>query len=198
MPHTPLPLFEEPVRGERADAAANRERILSAAEVLFNGPAGAQVTMADIAAASGVGRATLYRRFPSVSAVAAALLDRRERELQKRLLSGAPPLGPGGAPHERLAAFYDALVDILEVHAVLVLVSETGDRRFHTGAYRFWRAHVRVLLVAAGMQEPDPLAEVLLAPLDPALFIHLRQQGEVAGLRIALARMARSILPAPE
>ena len=46
----------------RADALANRERILDAAATLA---ADRRVSMAAIAAAAGVGRSTLYRHFPT-------------------------------------------------------------------------------------------------------------------------------------
>src|SRR5690348_11279776 len=99
--------------------------------------------MDDIAKAAGVGRGTLYRRYPDRAAIAAALLDSHERELQAQLLAGEPPLGPGAPPAERLAAFYAAMVRLLERHAHLVLGTEIGHSRLQTGAYGFWRAHVR-------------------------------------------------------
>ncbi|MFE2247652.1 TetR/AcrR family transcriptional regulator [Streptomyces lavendulae] len=72
--------------------------------------------MDQIAKAAGVGRATLYRRFPDPPSVAAALLDEHERILQGRLAFGPPPLGPGAPPAERLAAFYAAALEHLERH----------------------------------------------------------------------------------
>lgn len=50
---------------ERADAARNRARILEAAAGLFRVKGAPNVTMDDIARAAGVGRGTLYRRFPT-------------------------------------------------------------------------------------------------------------------------------------
>ena len=85
----------------RADATANRQRILAAAERLF-AEQGPQVTMSDLAAAAGVGRGTLYRRYPDVAAVAIALLDGHEQRLQQELMSGPAPLGPGAPPRARL------------------------------------------------------------------------------------------------
>ncbi|MGW5718942.1 TetR/AcrR family transcriptional regulator [Amycolatopsis sp. NPDC003865] len=160
---------------ERADAARNRAKILEAAEELFTARGAADVTMEDIARAAGVGRGTLYRRYPDRAAIAVALLDEHERRLQESLLRGDPPLGPGAPPAERLAAFYAAMVELLERHAPLVLGTEVGHSRFTTGAYGFWRTHVRVL--AADTPDPDVLADVLLAPLAPELYLHQRALG---------------------
>lgn len=193
MARTTLPVQGSPPdRPERADAAANRKRVLRAAAELFAQRDPRAITMEEIAKAAGVGRATLYRRYPSVSAVAEALLDEHERELQQALLSGPPPLGPGAEPADRLAAFYRAMVDLLEVHAFLVLGSEVGASRFRTGAYQFWRAHVGVLLREHGTADDGPLSDVLLAPLAPDLFIEMRANGssaaDIAGTLEALAR----------
>ena len=111
--------------------------------------------MEQVAAAAGVGKATLYRRYPDVASIAVALLDEHERALQERLLRGPPPLGPGAPPAERLAAFYAAMVELLERHGHLALAAETGPRRFATGAYRAWALHVGALLEAAG-RDPGP------------------------------------------
>jgi AcrR family transcriptional regulator len=155
---------------ERADAARNRAKILVAAQELFANRDPRMVTMEDIARAAGVGRATLYRRYPDPPSIALALLDEHERQLQSELISGAPPLGPGGTPAERLAAFYEAMVELLEQHLPLVLAAETGDARLRTGAYQFWRLHVRSLTDQAGMPNPDALADMLLAPLAPDIY----------------------------
>jgi AcrR family transcriptional regulator len=161
---------------ERADAARNRERILKAADNVF-AEAGAGVTMEQLAAAAGVGKATLYRRYPNVASVAAALLDEHERELQERILRGRPPLGPGAPPAKRLAAFYREMVGLLEGHGHLALAGETGPRRYATGAYAAWHAHVRGLLAEAGLKSNRGLADALLAPLAPDVYAHQRASG---------------------
>src|SRR3712207_4184359 len=99
---TELPVLNVGVVRERADAARNRLRILAAAERLFAARGVAGVTMDDVAAAAGVGKGTLYRRFVDKGGLAVALLDQRERELQQAILTGPPPLGPGATPPERL------------------------------------------------------------------------------------------------
>ncbi|WP_414937328.1 TetR/AcrR family transcriptional regulator [Amycolatopsis sp. cmx-11-51] len=181
---------------ERSDAARNRAKILEAAEELFAARPAADVTMEDIAKAAGVGRATLYRRYPDRSAIAVALLDEHERELQERLLTGPPPLGPGAPPAERLAAFYAAMTDLLARHAHLVLGTEVGHSRFTTGPYRLWRTHVRVLAEQADAKDPDALADILLAPLAPEVFLYQTGELGLSPERItdALSEQARRAL----
>lgn len=180
----------------RADAARNRERVLAAAERLFATTGTGQVTMEEIARAAGVGRATLYRRYPSPAAVALALLDEHERRLQERIIRGEPPLGPGAPPAERLAAFYVAMVDLLERHLHLALGAETGSARFRTGAYGFWRLHVRTLLAGSRLDEIDATVDVLLAPLAPELYQFQRHELGLSQVRItaALDAHARRLL----
>ena len=181
---------------ERADAARNRKRVLAAAERLFAEREPSTVSMEDIARAAGVGRATLYRRYPDRTAIAVALLDEHERDLQQRMIDGPPPLGPGAPPARRLAAFYAAMVALLEQHLPLVLGAETGSARFAVGAYGFWRAHVRSLLVAAGVPGPDALVDVLLAPLAPEVYRHQRFERHQSPRQItaSLAWLAHRVL----
>ncbi|MGX1775602.1 TetR/AcrR family transcriptional regulator [Nocardia brasiliensis] len=180
---------------ERADAARNRAKVLAAAAELFATRDPRTVTMDDIAKAAGVGRGTLYRRYPDRNSIAVALLDEHERALQEQLIGGAPPLGPGAPPAERLAAFYAAMVDLLDAHADLVLGAETGGARFATGAYGFWFAHVRALLREAGIREPDALIDALLAPLSAEVFQQQRGRGlSSARIAQALSRLAHAVL----
>ncbi|MQM24687.1 TetR/AcrR family transcriptional regulator [Glycomyces albidus] len=179
------------MRPERADAARNRAKVLEAAAAIFAAKDPRAVTMDDIAKAAGVGRGTLYRRYPDVASIAVALLDEHEQRLQHDLLQGPPPLGPGAPPAERLAAFYAAMVDLLEAHGDLALATEVGGRRFEIGAYGFWRAHVMSLLREAEIATPEALADALLAPLAPDVFAHQRAQGlSPSAIKSALARLA--------
>jgi AcrR family transcriptional regulator len=151
---------------ERADAARNRAAVLDAAARLFSEHGVDGVSMDAIAAAAGVGKGTLFRRFGDKAGLAVALLDERERELQAAILSGPPPLGPDEPDVEkRLTAFVDAYLDYVLDHLDLVRISETGTpgARYRIGAYRFWHRHVAVLL--DGRDDPDADAHSLLALL---------------------------------
>ena len=197
MVDSPVAWRDQPAeRHERADAARNRAKVLEAAERLFAERDPRTVTMVDIARAAGVGRATLYRRYPDPGSVAVALLDEHERLLQDQLLAGPPPLGPGAPPGARLAAFYRAMVKLLDRHLHLALGAETGQSRLTTGAYQFWRAHVRALVRQAGVGDPDALADVLLAPLAPEVYRSQRNDARLSTARIAdsLALLAERLL----
>jgi AcrR family transcriptional regulator len=151
--------------------------VLAAAERLFARRDGREVTMEQIALAAGVGKGTLYRRYPDLASIAQALLDEHERALQDRLLRGPPPLGPGAPPAERLAAFYRAMLKLLERHGHLALAGETGERRYRTGAYAAWALHVGGLLSEAGVGDRPALIDAMLAPLAPDVFAHQRASG---------------------
>ncbi|WP_308250634.1 TetR/AcrR family transcriptional regulator [Nonomuraea rhizosphaerae] len=195
---TGQPLDEHPRPRERADAAQNRARILTAAGKLFAARDPREVTMDDVAKAAGVGRGTLYRRYPDTASIAQALLDEHERALQARLLRGEPPLGPGASPAERLAAFYASMVELLDAHIDLVLGAEAGSLRYATGAYGFWRAHVRSLLVEAEAGDPDALTDVMLAPLAPEVYAEQRRRGLTPQqVSAALSGLAHGVLRPP-
>jgi AcrR family transcriptional regulator len=181
---------------ERADAARNRSRVLAAAEQLFTARGPENVTMEDVARVAGVGRATLYRRYRDLASIAVALLDRHEAKLQEQLMGGRPPLGPGASPADRLCAFYSAMVELLEQHLPLVLGAEIGSSRFETGAYGFWRAHVRALLVEAGVPDPETMVDVALAPLAPDVYRYQRHVLGLSSSRVAgsLHVLARRLL----
>lgn len=77
----------------RADALASRERILAAAAALVGDR---RVSMAEIAAAAGVGRSTLYRHFPTRQA-----LDHALRAVDSR--AGGSPGDDPSAPLGRVS-----------------------------------------------------------------------------------------------
>lgn len=65
-------------RPQRSDARRNRERILDAAAAgLARDP---NITLASVIEESGLSRATVYRHFPDIAAVRAALMESVQRE----------------------------------------------------------------------------------------------------------------------
>jgi AcrR family transcriptional regulator len=189
-----------PVRRERADAARNRLRVLAAAEELFAEQGVAGTTMDEVAARAGVGKGTVYRRFGDQAGLAAALLSERGRELQDRIISGPPPLGPGAAHGERLGAFAAAYLTFQATHLDLVLLSESGPAgsRLHKGSYAFWRQHCAMLLSGAGAVDPALRAEALLASLSAEQVQDWlsRDSHDVAALSAAAARLAAALATA--
>ena len=185
-PPLDLPIWESPAtKRERADARRNRERILCAARHLILEDGGIDdVSMDDVAAAAGVGKGTLYRRFGDRSSLLRALIEEPERAFQDELIRGLPPLGPGAPPQERLHAFGAAYLAFLDGHAALLKASEwlkRGDYYLHP-VYGFYRTHVLVLLRQAIGGDPalddatiEYLADALMGPLGAAPFLHHRQ-----------------------
>jgi AcrR family transcriptional regulator len=174
-----LPLVE-PVTTERADAARNREAILCAARRLFAERGAACVSMDEIAEAAGVGKGTLFRRFGSRAALARTLLDAQDRELQEGFIRGEPPLGPGAPACERLIAFGEAWLDILSVHAELLVAAEQRGARFGSAPYAAHRLHLLLLLRDADPAcDAEVLAEMLLAMLSAEWFVYMRRAQEV-------------------
>ena len=97
------------------DAAPNwrqkrREAILAAASALFAQRSYADVQMDEVAKQAGVGKATLYRYFPSKEDLYLESLARALDELDERL-AAPPPVD--AAPREQLTAMVSALIDIL-------------------------------------------------------------------------------------
>jgi AcrR family transcriptional regulator len=182
--HLELPMLD-PEIAERADAARNRAQILCTAQRLFAERGAGCVSMDEIAIAAGVGKGTLFRRFGSRAALARAVLSERERTLQEAIIRGAPPLGPGAQAHERLVAFGNAVIDMLDGHAELVVAAEGGGARFAAAPYGVYRLHMTLLL-----READPdcdaelLAEMLLACLSADFFLYLRGGRDVSAARL--------------
>jgi AcrR family transcriptional regulator len=172
---TALPLADDQAR-ERADAARNRLKVLAAAEELFAEHGPECVSMEAIAAAAGVGKGTLFRRFGDRAGLAHALLDERERRLQEEMIRGAPPLGPGAPPCERLIAFGRAVLAQSDDYRAILMAADVGGARFRHPAYAVWRTHVAVLLREADPQlDSDAIADFLLAGLRADLITHLQQ-----------------------
>jgi AcrR family transcriptional regulator len=175
----PLPILGEP-RPERADARRNRLRVLEAADRLFTEHGVKNVSLDAIAAAAGVGKGTVFRRFGDRAGLAVALLDEREQELQAKILTGPPPLGPGAPAADRVTAFLDAYLELLDRHVELFMDSENASdgARYRIGSYHLWHRHLAHLIEEARPDlDADYTAHVVLAPLAADLHNALREQG---------------------
>jgi AcrR family transcriptional regulator len=161
---------------ERADAARNRRRILAAASALVGERGIGAVSMQDVAEAACVGTGTLYRRFGDRAGLALALLDEHTRAFQDALIAGPPPLGPGAPAAERIRAFGDGYLELLERHADL-LAAAAPSGRDGPGPHQLYATHLAILLRDAAPQLDATLAaEALLATLAPAHHVHLRRE----------------------
>jgi AcrR family transcriptional regulator len=187
----PLPTMELPVIGseprERADAARNRRRILTAARKLFAEQGVACTSMDAIAAEAGVGKGTLFRRFGDRATLALAVLDESERELQDGMISGPPPLGPGAKPCERLIAFGDAMLERMEANAEVLLDAELASAGawLRSEPHMVHWLHVRTLVAQARPGcDVDYTTDVLLGALSAQVFVHQRRLREMPLARI--------------
>lgn len=95
----------------RRDAAANRERILTAAVEVFSA-SGAEAGIDEVARRAGVGVGTVYRRFPTKDALLAEIVAQLLRDLvsvAREALDAAPEAG--------LAAFLTGAGELQARHA---------------------------------------------------------------------------------
>ncbi len=173
---------------QRTAASRNQQAILGAAAQLVRERGVENVDVRQIASTAGVGVGTVYRRFGDKATVLATLIGEQERTLQDALLRGPPPLGPGAPALERLQAFLRALGELTEDNLELLHASESSapGARYRIGAYRAWHQHTTILL-----RDIDPRldaewwADLLLAPLDAALYRHQRAERGLTAERIA-------------
>jgi AcrR family transcriptional regulator len=68
---------------KRADALRNRERVVAAAAEVF-AERGVEASVPDVAARAGVGKATVYRSFPSKEHLIAAVVIDRLEDFERR------------------------------------------------------------------------------------------------------------------
>lgn len=189
---------------ERSDAARNRQAILVTARRLFEARGVTCVTMEEVAREAGVGKGTLYRRFPNKGLLCQALLDEPTREFQRETMElvGEPDVG-----HlEKLDRFLDNLVHFTEENLDLLYGGEEplwgANRlaRFRSPAYDWRRWTVLGLLRGAGLAgeirtdlDLEYLASALLAPLEVDLYYHQRRIEGLSPARISAG--LRSLIP---
>jgi AcrR family transcriptional regulator len=164
-------------RKERSDAVRNRETVLAAADALFaRHESPRSVSMDDIAAAAGVGKGTLFRRFGDRTGLIRALFAARIEPLRHSVEAGPAPLGPGTSPYERVPALLDALLSFKLANRYLSLaLEEAGSGSPYEGPhYTWWHDILRDTLQAVpGMDSADFTAHALLAAVRADLVEHL-------------------------
>lgn len=193
-------------RVERADAARNRRAILRAAEELLRQYEPAEVTIERVAAAAGVGKATVFHRFGSRVGLMSALLFERAEGLRVATESGPPPLGPGAPPRERLTAFINALVDLASRSVSLLTVQEHAaatskagrGQRHDNPVYAFWHGHVSGLIAQARPElDADLIAHILLGATHDGPIAEMLRTGQARRVCAGLQQLADELVSRP-
>lgn len=180
-----------PRRPLRADALANRELILATAQRLFAECGVANVCMAAIAEAAGVGKGTLYRAFANKGELCLALMDEDMRLFQNKTLQLFRDMYHQPAL-TRLDAFLDSLVHFMDFHAPLLREAQLQGVLFNANEGETEQASPHVWLswlhetVGVLLQQAEQnqeaanldipyLVDAILAPLNGALFMYQRE-----------------------
>ena len=166
---------------ERADAARNRQAILTAAAELYEtADDPSTVTMDDVAAAAGVGKGTLFRRFGDRAGLLRAVFETRIEALRVAIESGPPPLGPSTPARARIVAILDAIVAVKLRNRRLTLALErtdgpaAGSTLFAAPYYAPVHALLSELLVdIVGVDSSAWIAHALLSATRVDLIDHL-------------------------
>ncbi|MEU8625938.1 helix-turn-helix domain-containing protein [Streptomyces sp. NPDC048669] len=190
-------------RKPRVDAARNREAVLAAADTLFARCESPEaVTMADIAAAAGVGKATLFRGFGDRTGLIHALYEARLAPIRQATEEGAPPLGPTTPPLQRVPALLDAVLcfKLDNRHLALALEGTGRDSPYEAEHYELWHNTLRAALMQIpGLDDADFTAHALLAAVRADLVEHLvgQQRTTREGMRAQLAAFTARVLDSP-
>lgn len=166
-----------PERKERADAVRNREAVLAAADALFaRSDSPRSVSMDEVAAAAGVGKGTLFRRFGDRTGLIQALHEARIQPVREAVESGPAPLGPSTPPHERVPALLDAVLGFkLDNRHLALALEETGSGSpYAAGHYAWWHSTLKETLERIlSVRAADFTAHALLAATRADLVEHL-------------------------
>lgn len=189
-------------RKPRKDAVRNRAAVLAAADDLFaHRESPESVTMADIAAAAGVGKATLFRAFGDRTGLIQALYQERLEPVRSAVEEGPPPLGPDTPPLERVPALLDAVLcfKLDNRHLALALEEAGGDSPYQAAHYQRWHGVLQAVLERIpGLTDSDFTAHALLAATRADLVGHLagRERVPRERLREQLAAFVAKVLNA--
>ncbi|MYR55924.1 TetR family transcriptional regulator [Streptomyces sp. SID625] len=184
----------------RKDAIRNREAVLAAADALFTRRESPEdVTMADVAAAAGVGKGTLFRAFGDRTGLLRALYEARLEPIRQAVETGPPPLGPATPPRDRVPALLDAILCFKLDNRRLALALEEGGSSspYQAEHYERWHSLLRAALEQIpGLTGNDFTAHALLAATRADLVEHLAGEESVPreGMRAQLANFVTRVL----
>lgn len=160
------------------------------------------ICMDALAEEAGVGKGTLYRRFPDRAALVHALLDEDTRVLQDKALAGFD-LPENTASIEQALVLFAAIFDFVAEHASLLCEAEFRGNKLDHPAYAWQRTllagHLRDAIKRGESRAIDPwiTAEIMLSSATPDLVRWMMQQGrspaELRDESIALWRRALSL-----
>lgn len=185
-------------RAERRDAAENRQRVLAAAKALFAEHGVANVHMAQIAEAAGVGKGTLYRRFANKADLCVALMHDQLSEHQAAMLARLQGMQEAKVPYlARLQDFLEEVVSFTEQHVPLLFEVQRGGQigglEGDSPFFEWQHMTVSGLLNAAVRAGELPAhthvamrVDLLLAPLTASYFRYLRRRYSLAEIRRAM------------
>ena len=145
----------------RADAARNRERLLSAAVRALSSGAGPESTLEAIARDAGVGIGTLYRHFPTRE----ALIEAAYRNELTRLCEAAPELQRTLRADEATRAWMDRFVDYMTTKRGMADALRTV---IASGGNPYATSRDQLLAALTGLIEAGSAAGVIRADVDPA------------------------------
>ncbi len=187
-------------RKPRKDAVRNRAAVLAAADALFESRDSPEdITMADIAAAAGVGKGTLFRAFGDRTGLIRALYAARAEPVMAAAEAGPPPLGPDTPSRERIVALLDALLCFKLDNRPLALALEEGGSSspYRAEHYERWHSLLRAVLEQIpGLTDSDFTAHALLAATRADLVEHLNGESRIPRerMRAQLANFVTRVL----
>ncbi|MFD4349551.1 TetR/AcrR family transcriptional regulator [Streptomyces coelicoflavus] len=187
-------------RRPRKDAARNREAVLESADALFaRCESPTDITMADVAAAAGVGKGTLFRAFGDRAGLLRALYEARLEPIRQAVEAGSPPLGPSTSPRDRVPALLDAVLCFkLDNRRLALALEESGSGSpYQAQHYERWHGMLQAVLEQIpGLTDSDFTAHALLAATRADLVEHLAGEEHMSreGMRAQLANFVTRVL----
>jgi AcrR family transcriptional regulator len=160
---------------------------------------GQDVTMADVAAAAGVGKGTLFRAFGDRRGLLLALYEARVEPVREAVEAGPPPLGPATPPLERVPALLDAVLCFkLDNRRLALALEETGSSSPYQAAhYERWHDLLQAMLKQIpGLDDGGFTAHALLAATRADLVEYLAEHERVPRerMRAQLASFTAGVL----